>query len=34
VLLFVSTGAYFLAQTIYLAGLGWSVLKAGLAGIP
>ncbi len=34
-LLFVSMGAYFLAQTIYLqAGLGWSVLKAGLTGIP
>jgi EmrB/QacA subfamily drug resistance transporter len=34
-LLFVSMGAYFLAQTIYLqAGLGWSVLKAGLTAIP
>jgi MFS family permease len=27
--------SYFLCQTIYLqAGLGWSVLKAGLAGVP
>ena len=33
--LFVSMAAYFLAQTIYFqAGLGWSVLKAGLCGIP
>lgn len=34
-LLFGAMSAYFLAQTIYLqAGLGWSVLQAGLAGIP
>ncbi|QBR93730.1 MFS transporter [Nocardioides euryhalodurans] len=33
--LFVSMSAYFLAQTIYFqAGLGWSVLKAGLVGVP
>lgn len=33
--LFVAMSAFFLAQTIFLqAGLGWSVLKAGLAGIP
>lgn len=33
--LFVSMSAYFLAQTVYFqAGLGWSVLKAGLVGIP
>ncbi|MEO7071428.1 MAG: MFS transporter, partial [Nostocoides sp.] len=35
VLLFVGISAYFLGQTIYLqAGLGWSVLQAGLIGIP
>ncbi|MGO4343585.1 MFS transporter [Pedococcus sp. 2YAF34] len=34
-LLFVAMSSYFLCQTIYLqAGLGWSVLKAGLAGVP
>ena len=34
-LLFMAMGSYFLCQTIYLqAGLGWSVLKAGLAGVP
>jgi EmrB/QacA subfamily drug resistance transporter len=34
-LLFMAMSSYFLCQTIYLqAGLGWSVLKAGLAGIP
>jgi EmrB/QacA subfamily drug resistance transporter len=34
-LLFMAMGSYFLCQTIYLqAGLGWSVLKAGLSGIP
>ncbi|HEX6151340.1 MFS transporter [Nocardioides sp.] len=33
--LFISMAAYFLAQTIYFqAGLGWSVLKAGLLGVP
>ena len=33
--LFISMSAYFLAQTVYLqAGLGWSVLKAGLVGVP
>jgi EmrB/QacA subfamily drug resistance transporter len=33
--LFVSMSAYFLAQTVYFqAGLGWSVLKAGLVGVP
>ena len=33
--LFVSMSAYFLAQTMYFqAGLGWSVLKAGLVGVP
>ena len=33
--LFVSMSAYFLAQTIWFqAGLGWSVLKAGLVGVP
>ncbi len=33
--LFVSMSAYFLGQTVYFqAGLGWSVLKAGLVGIP
>ena len=35
VLLFMGVSAYFLGQTIYLqAGLGWSVLKAGLIGVP
>ena len=35
VVLFVSMSAYFLAQTIWFqAGLGWSVLKAGLVGVP
>jgi EmrB/QacA subfamily drug resistance transporter len=34
-LLFTAMASYFLCQTIYLqAGLGWSVLKAGLAGVP
>jgi MFS family permease len=34
-LLFMAMGSYFPCQTIYLqAGLGWSVLKAGLSGIP
>jgi len=34
-LLFVGMGATFLCQTVYLqAGLGWSVLHAGLAGLP
>jgi EmrB/QacA subfamily drug resistance transporter len=34
-LLFMAMASYFLCQTIYLqAGLGWSVLKAGLAGVP
>jgi MFS family permease len=34
-LLFMAMGSYFLCQTIYLqAGLGWSVLRAGLAGVP
>ncbi|WP_431841889.1 MFS transporter [Calidifontibacter indicus] len=34
-LLFGALSAYFLAQTIYFqAGLGWSVLKAGLVGVP
>jgi EmrB/QacA subfamily drug resistance transporter len=34
-LLFMAMGSYFLCQTIYLqAGLGWSVLKAGLSGVP
>jgi MFS family permease len=34
-LLFMAMSSYFLCQTIYLqAGLGWSVLKAGLAGVP
>jgi EmrB/QacA subfamily drug resistance transporter len=34
-LLFVAMGATFLCQTVYLqAGLGWSVLHAGLAGLP
>ena len=34
-LLFMAMASYFLCQTIYLqAGLGWSVLKAGLAGMP
>ena len=34
-LLFMAMGSYFLCQTIYLqAGLGWSVLKAGLVGVP
>ncbi|CCH69622.1 putative transmembrane efflux protein [Phycicoccus elongatus Lp2] len=33
--LFLAMSAYFLCQTIYLqAGLGWSVLKAGLVGVP
>ena len=33
--LFVSMSAYFLAQTVYFqAGLGWSVLKAGLVAVP
>ncbi|MGZ5405088.1 MAG: MFS transporter [Nocardioides sp.] len=33
--LFVSMAAYFLGQTVYFqAGLGWSVLKAGLVAIP
>jgi EmrB/QacA subfamily drug resistance transporter len=33
--LFWAMAAYFLAQTIYLqAGLGWSVLQAGLASVP
>lgn len=33
--LFVSMAAYFLAQTVYVqAGLGWSVLKAGLVSVP
>ncbi len=33
--LFVSMAAYFLAQTVYFqAGLGWSVLKAGLVSVP
>lgn len=33
--LFISMSAYFLAQTVYFqAGLGWSVLKAGLVGVP
>ncbi|PRY56292.1 EmrB/QacA subfamily drug resistance transporter [Knoellia remsis] len=33
--LFMAMAAYFLCQTIYLqAGLGWSVLKAGLVGVP
>ncbi len=33
--LFMAMASYFLCQTIYLqAGLGWSVLKAGLAGMP
>lgn len=35
VLLFMGISSYFLGQTIYLqAGLGWSVLKAGLIGVP
>ena len=35
VVLFVSMSAYFLAQTIWFqAGLDWSVLKAGLVGVP
>ena len=35
VILFVAMGAVFLAQTVYLqAGLGWTVLHAGLAGVP
>lgn len=35
VLLMGALAAYFLAQTIYFqAGLGWSVLKAGLVGVP
>jgi MFS family permease len=34
-LLFMAMASYFLCQTIYLqAGLGWSVLRAGLAGVP
>lgn len=34
-LLFVTTAGYFLASTLYFqAGLGWSVLKAGLVNIP
>jgi len=34
-LLFTAMASYFLCQTIYLqAGLGWSVLRAGLAGVP
>ena len=34
-LLFMAMSSYFLCQTIYLqAGLGWSVLHAGLAGVP
>lgn len=34
-LLFMAMASYFLCQTIYLqAGLGWSVLQAGLAGVP
>ena len=34
-LLFASMSSYFLCQTVYLqAGLGWSVLRAGLAGVP
>lgn len=34
-LLFAGLSAYFLAQTIYLqAGLGWSVMRAGLIGVP
>ena len=33
--LFVSMAAYFLGQTVYFqAGLGWSVLKAGLVSVP
>ena len=33
--LFVSMPAYFLAQTLYFQiGLGWSVLKSGLVGVP
>ncbi|WP_082553470.1 MFS transporter [Phycicoccus sp. Root101] len=33
--MFAAMGALFIAQTIYFqAGLGWSVLKAGLAGLP
>ena len=34
-LLFLAMSSYFLCQTVYLqAGLGWSVLRAGLAGVP
>lgn len=34
-LLFMAMSSYFLCQTIYFqAGLGWSVLKAGLTGVP
>ncbi|MFW5472859.1 MFS transporter [Knoellia sp. CPCC 206450] len=34
-LLFVASAGYFLANTLYFQlGLGWSVLKAGLVGIP
>jgi EmrB/QacA subfamily drug resistance transporter len=34
-LLFMAMASYFLCQTVYLqAGLGWSVLRAGLAGVP
>jgi MFS transporter len=34
-ILFVAMGAVFLCQTVYLqAGLGWTVLHAGLAGMP
>jgi EmrB/QacA subfamily drug resistance transporter len=34
-LLFMAMASYFLCQTIYLqAGLGWSVLRAGLSGVP
>jgi hypothetical protein len=34
-LLFTAMSSYFLCQTIYLqAGLGWSVLEAGLAAVP
>jgi EmrB/QacA subfamily drug resistance transporter len=34
-LLFMAMSSYFLCQTVYLqVGLGWSVLRAGLAGVP
>ncbi len=33
--MFVALSAYFVGQTVYLQiGLGWSVLKAGLTGVP